>query len=156
MCYDTEPDFKDHDPHDTNSHIKIQFSDVLAEPSEFHSCGFIWQGTECCFHFMFSICYGLPAALCHVWVSLGWGLQFGHLLFWHVWCLGPFTQILGYVLHVPGTCLRLCVRCVLDPFCEAGSYIFFFCGTPPQLRDGDRSNDKRGSRSSDWQPLSFL
>ncbi|XP_076439198.1 caveolin-2-like [Babylonia areolata] len=150
MCYGTEPDLQDHDPHGINSHIKIQFHDVLAEPDEFHSCRCVWDSVDCCYNFTFPLCYGLPVALCHLCVALGWGIEFGQLLFWHVWCVGPFTSFLRHLLHVPATCLRLCTRCLLDPCCEACSYVFMFCREPPSAAVA------KGKDRSDWDPMTFL
>lgn len=122
---------------------------MLAEPDGTHSFDCIWQSSECCFTFLFSVCYGLPVGLCHLFISCYWGIAYGLQAFLHVWYATPFLRKLALLLHVPSCCYRLCTRCLLDPWCEAASYMFVLFVDP---QDVEMGFDKDGGAPV-WRPI---
>ncbi|KAK7475767.1 hypothetical protein BaRGS_00032988 [Batillaria attramentaria] len=131
MCFgSSDPDLVERDPYGANKHIRVKFKDVIGEPRGTSSCFFIWETSECCYDFLFMACYNVPALCCHLFISMYWGIEFGLMLFWHVWLATPALHLLQYVIQIPSTCFRLCCRCLLDPWCESASYMFMFCEDP--------------------------
>ena len=127
--------------------LQVHFKDVLAEPDGVHSFDCIWSSSECCYTFLFTLTYGLPAGLCHICLSLYWGAEYGLLAFLHAWYVTPFLNKVALVLRVPAFCCRLCTRCLLDPWCESASYAFVFLASPGAY---ERDDAEIGL----WQPTS--
>ncbi|XP_018408817.1 PREDICTED: caveolin-2-like [Nanorana parkeri] len=81
------------DPRGINKHLKVDFSDVLAEPNSFHSFDKVWTWSDILFESSKLWCYRIISLLCAVPVSLISGLVFAILGCIHIWCAMPCIQL---------------------------------------------------------------
>ncbi|XP_060071637.1 uncharacterized protein LOC132551504 [Ylistrum balloti] len=115
----------DRDVKKLNSHIKIRYTDTLAEPGGTHSVGCIWQfasiGYTCCRDFH----YCLLSTFLSIWIAGFWGCQFGFLAFEHVWYFSPFMKCIKITFkEVFQICCHMTCRCCIYPWTRACSYFF--------------------------------
>ncbi|XP_073397503.1 caveolin-2-like [Dendrobates tinctorius] len=81
------------DPRGINKHLKVDFSDVLAEPDSFHSFDKVWTWSDILFESSKLWCYRIISMLCAVPVSLLSGILFALLGCIHIWCAMPCIQL---------------------------------------------------------------
>ncbi|XP_062872134.1 caveolin-2 [Trichomycterus rosablanca] len=119
------------DPYGINDHLKVDFSDVLAEPVSTHSYDRVWVYSSIGFESARIWSYRCLTALCAIPVSCISGCLFALLACLHSWCVMPCVQM----CH---TCLP-CVRslwmslvnifivpvCVSVAHCCSGIYILY-------------------------------
>ena len=135
-----EPPTKENrDPNNLNDHLKLQFSDVLAEPSSGpQSIDCTWECSEVFFSCCLECWYKLLTLLCGVCIAIYWGLQFVPVLLSNIWIFTPLRQLFwvacGFWCKNVWT---LCTRCFLKPCMRSCGLLFINCG------DGtiDRSED---------------
>ncbi|MGH0146302.1 UNVERIFIED_CONTAM: hypothetical protein FKN15_007475 [Acipenser sinensis] len=87
------PRVDDRDPHGINQHLKVDFSDVLAEPSSFHSFDKVWTWSDILFEASKLWCYRIISLLCAIPVSIVTGFLFALLSCLHIWCVFPCVQL---------------------------------------------------------------
>ncbi|XP_006010784.1 caveolin-2 [Latimeria chalumnae] len=81
------------DPRGINQHLKLDFSDVLAEPTSFHSFDKVWTWSDILFEASRLWCYRIISLLCAVPVSIISGFYFAILSCLHIWCVIPFIKL---------------------------------------------------------------
>ncbi|XP_069039452.1 caveolin-2 [Lepisosteus oculatus] len=86
-----KPDLRD--PRGVNQHLKVEFNDVLAEPSSFHSFDRVWTWSDIVFEATRLWCYRGISVLCAIPVSLLAGFLFACLSCVHIWCVMPCIQL---------------------------------------------------------------
>ncbi|XP_069065535.1 caveolin-2-like [Pleurodeles waltl] len=86
------------DPRGINDYLKVDFSNVLAEPGSFHSFDKVWTWSDILFEATKLWCYRVISLLCAVPVSLLSGFLFAFVGCMHIWCAMP--------------CIQLCTRCM--------------------------------------------
>ncbi|XP_043936299.1 caveolin-2-like [Protopterus annectens] len=81
------------DPRGINQHLKLDFADVLAEPSSFHSLDKVWTWSDILFEATKLWCYRITSVFCAIPVSIVTGILFALVTCLHIWCLVPFVRI---------------------------------------------------------------
>ncbi|CAI5795979.1 caveolincaveolin-2-like [Podarcis lilfordi] len=89
----TPPKADPRDPRGINQHLKLEFSDILAEPSSFRSFDRVWTWSDIVFESSRLWCYRIISLLCAVPVSLFSGFLFACLGCLHIWCVMPCIQL---------------------------------------------------------------
>lgn len=111
--------FDTRDPYGVNKHLKVEFSDVLAEPVSTHTYDRVWVYSSIGFESARIWSYRCLTVLCAVPVSLLSGCLFALLACLHIWCVMPCIQ----VCHTCLPCLRSLwmsvVNIFITPFCES-------------------------------------
>ncbi|KAH0628804.1 hypothetical protein JD844_010352 [Phrynosoma platyrhinos] len=82
---DIPPKVDSRDPHGINQHLKLEFSDILGEPSSFRSFDRVWTWSDIIFESSRLWCYRIISLLCAVPVSLLSGFLFACLGCFHIW-----------------------------------------------------------------------
>ncbi|KAL4226695.1 Caveolin-1 [Mactra antiquata] len=117
-------DMENRDPNGLNSHIKVQFEDVLGEPEGAHAIDCVWKLSYKCFECGKNLCYKIMTTLCGICIALCWGCDFAATAFNHVWCYTPclrdFSICVGCFQKVYGTV----INCCCGPFCETCGLLF--------------------------------
>ncbi|KAJ6654547.1 hypothetical protein lerEdw1_006854 [Lerista edwardsae] len=90
---DIPPKVDPRDPREINQHLKLEFSDILAEPSSFRSFDRVWTWSDIVFESSRLWCYRIISLLCAVPVSLFSGFLFACLGCLHIWCVMPCIQL---------------------------------------------------------------
>ncbi|KAL8164401.1 UNVERIFIED_CONTAM: hypothetical protein K2H54_050459 [Gekko kuhli] len=90
---DVPPKGDTRDPRGINQHLKLEFSDILAEPSSFRSFDRVWTWSDIVFESSRLWCYRIISLLCAVPVSLFSGFLFACLGCLHIWCVMPCIQL---------------------------------------------------------------
>uniref|UniRef100_A0A1A8LIZ2 Caveolin n=2 Tax=Nothobranchius TaxID=28779 RepID=A0A1A8LIZ2_9TELE len=103
---------QDRDPHDINTHLKVGFEDVIAEPGSTHSFDKVWIGSHAAFELVKFFCYRLMSTLLAVPLAFILGLVFGVLSCVHVWLVMPMVQ--SFMMLLPS--LQVVWRSLTDLF----------------------------------------
>ncbi|XP_030072202.1 caveolin-2 [Microcaecilia unicolor] len=83
---------EDRDPNDLNSHLKLGFEDVIAEPSSTHSFDKVWICSHALFELSKYLLYKLLTLLLAIPLAFLAGLVFALLSCLHIWILMPFVK----------------------------------------------------------------
>uniref|UniRef100_A0A3Q0RAC3 Caveolin n=1 Tax=Amphilophus citrinellus TaxID=61819 RepID=A0A3Q0RAC3_AMPCI len=115
----TPPPPPDRDPHGINEHLKVEVSDVLAEPSTHQSIKQVWVYSVVGFEKARFWTYQCLSLLFAVPFALLCGIFLAVLACLHVWFLVPCLQLSTTFLP----CLRSLCLCAIDvvitPFCAS-------------------------------------
>ncbi|XP_018581054.1 caveolin-2 [Scleropages formosus] len=105
------------DPYDINQHLKIDFSDVLAEPPSTHSADRVWIYSSIGFESVRIWSYRCISALCALPLSLLSGCLFAWLACLHIWCVMPCVQVCHSCLPCIRSLWLSVVNIFIAPFC---------------------------------------
>lgn len=109
------------DPYGVNKHLKLEFSDVLAEPVSTHTYDRVWIYSGIGFESARVWGYRCLTVLLAVPVSLLSGFLFALLACLHIWCVMPCIQ----ACHTCLPCLRSVwmslVNIFIIPLCQSAS-----------------------------------
>ncbi|KAK7496150.1 hypothetical protein BaRGS_00012560 [Batillaria attramentaria] len=119
-----EVDLVNRDPNDLNSHVKVSFEDVIAEPDSSHSLDCVWTCShsvfECskgCWYKFLTLCFSLP-------ISFFWGIEFAYITFDHVWQFTPALRVFSIHCGSAQKFFTVCLQCCLGPICETCGLFF--------------------------------
>ncbi|KAM4696826.1 caveolin-2-like [Rhinophrynus dorsalis] len=112
-----KPDARD--PRGINKHLKVDFSDVLAEPDSFHSFDKVWTWSDILFESSKLWCYRIISLLCAVPVSLLSGILFALLGCLHIWCVMPCIQLCHICMPPIRTLWSSMLDIFLAPLCTS-------------------------------------
>ncbi|KAG8447896.1 hypothetical protein GDO86_015130 [Hymenochirus boettgeri] len=107
------------DPRGINKHLKVDFSDVLAEPASFHSFDKVWTWSDILFESSKLWCYRIISLLCAVPVSLLSGIFFAFLGCLHIWCAMPCIQLCNMCMPPIRTLWASMLEIFLAPLCAS-------------------------------------
>ncbi|KAG8554361.1 hypothetical protein GDO81_003771 [Engystomops pustulosus] len=107
------------DPRGINKHLKVDFSDVLAEPDSFHSFDKVWTWSDILFESSKLWCYRVISLLCAVPVSLISGILFALLGCIHIWCAMPCIQLCNICMPPIRTLWASILDVCLAPLCTS-------------------------------------
>ncbi|KAI7794007.1 caveolin-2 [Triplophysa rosa] len=109
------------DPCGVNKHLKVEFSDVLAEPASTHSYDRVWIYSGIAFEAMRLWGYRCLTALCAVPVSCLCGCLFALLACMHIWCVMPCIQVCHTCLPCVRSLWMSVVNIFIAPFCTSAA-----------------------------------
>ncbi|XP_030623651.1 caveolin-2 [Chanos chanos] len=107
------------DPYGVNKHLKVEFSDVLAEPMSVHSYDRVWVYSGISFESARIWGYRCLTVLCAVPVSLLSGCLFALLACLHIWCVMPCIQVCHTCLPCVRSLWMTVVNIFIEPFCAS-------------------------------------
>ncbi|KAK9954411.1 hypothetical protein ABG768_016479 [Culter alburnus] len=107
------------DPYGVNKHLKVEFSDVLAEPASTHSYDRVWVYSGIAFESMRLWGYRCLSALCAVPLSCLCGCLFALLACMHIWCVMPCIQVCHTCLPCVRSLWMSVVNIFITPFCAS-------------------------------------
>jgi hypothetical protein len=107
---DMKPDMEQRDPKNLNSHVQVQFEEVLGEPEGVRSIDCVWTNSYKCFNCTLGCCYKVLSVLCGIPMAFCWGCEFACLAFYHVWYYTPMVRCCSIQL----TALRKLYTLILD------------------------------------------
>ncbi|MFT7801003.1 caveolin-2-like [Arapaima gigas] len=105
------------DPYGINQHLKIELSDVLAEPASLHSADRVWIYSGIGFEAARIWSYRCLTALCAAPLSLLSGGLFAWLACVHIWCLTPCVQMCHSCLPCVRSLWLSTINIFIAPFC---------------------------------------
>merc|ERR1712106_316556 len=122
--YYKDVEYQNRDKNNLHPNIKVNFSDVIAEPDGAHSFATIWGTSFKTYSLTKYWCYRILTAVLAVPLSVFWGLYFALLAFCSIWCIAPcnkgFILWAGFISKIWG----LMVRTFLDPLFESIGLVF--------------------------------
>ncbi|KAJ8359418.1 hypothetical protein SKAU_G00159430 [Synaphobranchus kaupii] len=107
------------DPYGINQNLKVEFSDVLAEPASPHSCDRVWVYSGIGFESARIWSYRCLTLLLAVPVSLLSGCLFAWLACLHIWCVMPCVQVFHSCLPWVRSLWLSVVNIFIAPFCKS-------------------------------------
>ncbi|KAJ8302397.1 hypothetical protein KUTeg_021384 [Tegillarca granosa] len=117
-------DLDQRDVNELNTHVKVMFEDVLAEPEGAHSPDCLWNFSHSCFNCGKTCCYNFLSSLCGLFIALAWGCEFGTVVFQHVWCYTPCLRIMAIYFVCFQKYFGTVISCCLAPLCESCGLFF--------------------------------
>lgn len=117
--YYDDVEYKNRDEHNLHPDIRVNFSDVIAEPEGAHSFATIWGTSFKSYSVVKYWTYRVLTAVLAVPISVFWGIYFALLAFCSIWCVVPIIK--GFIIwtNFIGKVWGLCVRTFLDPLFES-------------------------------------
>ncbi|KAJ7329705.1 hypothetical protein JRQ81_015879 [Phrynocephalus forsythii] len=80
------------DPHELNTHLKLGFEDVIAEPASTHSFDKVWICSHALFELSKYLIYKLLTLFLAIPLALVAGILFAVLSCLHIWIVVPFIR----------------------------------------------------------------
>merc|ERR1712048_1082599 len=105
----------DRDVNGIHDDLKVQFSDVIAEPDGTVSMTQVWNGSARGYRFGRKICYNLMSLVLGIPLAIFWGAYFALLAFVNIWCCVPCVKSLTIQFKFISTVWGLFVNTLLDP-----------------------------------------
>lgn len=96
----------------------------MAEPAGAHSVDCVWKASYFCFNCGKNCCYNILAALCGIFIALGWGCEFAWITFSMVWCITPCLRLYSILMGCLQKYFGTCITCFLAPICETCGLLF--------------------------------
>uniref|UniRef100_H2YT80 Caveolin n=1 Tax=Ciona savignyi TaxID=51511 RepID=H2YT80_CIOSA len=112
-------DYDDRDPRNLQEAVKVNFADIIAEPSGAHSFNTVWGTSYKLYSVTKHWVYRIMSLLCGVPCALLWGVYFACLAFLSIWCIMPCIRSIGIKMNFIGQVWGLCIRTLLDPIFES-------------------------------------
>ncbi|KAJ8399598.1 hypothetical protein AAFF_G00410090 [Aldrovandia affinis] len=109
------------DPYSINQHLKVEFSDVLAEPASPHSGDRVWVYSGIGFESARIWSYRCLTLVLAVPFSLLSGCLFAWLACLHIWCVMPCVQVFHSCLPCVRSLWLSVVNIFIEPFCTSVS-----------------------------------
>merc|ERR1739838_1213751 len=94
--YYKDVEYQNRDKNNLHPNIKVNFSDVTAEPDGAHSFATIWGTSFKTYSLTKYWCYRILTAVLAVPLSVFWGLYFALLAFCSIWCIAPCIK--GFII----------------------------------------------------------
>ncbi|NP_001074163.1 uncharacterized protein LOC791212 [Danio rerio] len=119
------------DPCGINKHLKVEFSDVLAEPASTRSYDRVWVYSGIGFESARLWSYRCLSAICAVPLSCLCGCLFALLACMHIWCVMPCIQVCHSCLPCVRSLWMSLVNIFIAPLltsaarCCSGVYVLF-------------------------------
>ncbi|XP_060595660.1 caveolin-1-like [Ruditapes philippinarum] len=117
-------DLVNRDPNGLNTHLKVQFEDVLAEPEGARSIDCVWKLSYTCFNLWLGLCYKLLTLCYGICIAAEWGCEFASIAFYHVWYITPILRMCEINCAVFTKVTKTCMGCCMEPCCEACGALF--------------------------------
>uniref|UniRef100_A0A8D0C9T8 Caveolin n=1 Tax=Salvator merianae TaxID=96440 RepID=A0A8D0C9T8_SALMN len=109
---------QDRDPHGLNSHLKLGFEDVIAEPASSHSFDRVWICSHALFEVSKYLVYKLLTLLLAVPLALVAGILFAVLSCLHIWIVMPFIKSCLMVLPPVQAVWKSVTTLFIEPVCR--------------------------------------
>ncbi|KAM6976787.1 caveolin-2 [Aplochiton taeniatus] len=110
---------KTRDLYGINQHLKVEFSDVLAEPAWPHSADRVWTYSAVGFETARLWGYRCLSALCAVPLALLSGILLALLACLHIWCVMPCIQVCHTCLPCVRSLWMAVVNIFISPLCSS-------------------------------------
>lgn len=112
------------DPKDLHDNLKVEFTDVIAEPAGTISFDPIWSASFKSYKSSRSFCYKFMTLVLGIPIALFWGLYFALLAFINIWCMVPAVKActiqMGFIEKIWG----MIIGTIFDPLFESVGHIF--------------------------------
>ncbi|XP_013932148.1 PREDICTED: caveolin-2 [Thamnophis sirtalis] len=114
----------DRDPRGLNSHLKLGFEDVIAEPSSIHSFDKVWVCSHALFELSKYLIYKLLTLVLAVPLALVAGILFAVLSCLHIWVVMPFIKSILLILPSVQTVWKSLTDGFIAPVCHSMGQCF--------------------------------
>ncbi|XP_031237074.1 caveolin-2 isoform X1 [Mastomys coucha] len=109
----------DRDPHRLNSHLKLGFEDLIAEPETTHSFDKVWICSHALFEISKYVIYKFLTVFLAIPLAFVAGILFATLSCLHIWILMPFVKTCLMVLPSVQTIWKSVTDVVIGPLCTS-------------------------------------
>ncbi|NP_001162090.1 caveolin-2 isoform X1 [Macaca thibetana thibetana] len=110
---------QDRDPHRLNSHLKLGFEDVIAEPVTTHSFDKVWICSHALFEISKYVMYKFLTVFLAIPLAFIAGILFATLSCLHIWILMPFVKTCLMVLPSVQTIWKSVTDVFVAPLCTS-------------------------------------
>ncbi|KAM4855885.1 caveolin-2 [Callospermophilus lateralis] len=106
---------QDRDPHRLNSHLKLGFEDVIAEPVTTHSFDKVWICSHALFEISKYVIYKFLTVFLAIPLAFAAGILFATLSCLHIWIIMPFVKTCLMVLPSVQTIWKSVTDVIIAP-----------------------------------------
>ncbi|XP_030828395.1 caveolin-3 [Strongylocentrotus purpuratus] len=129
---------EDRDPDDINSHVKVSWHEIFAEPDGIHSQEQTWIKSYNTYNWSKNCCYSCCSTVCSIPAAFCWGVYFAILSFCHIWCVVPCIKAYMIKLVCATRSYAICIKAFCDPCYESVALMFsrikvIFVPTTPEV-----------------------
>lgn len=117
-------DREDRDPQNLNDDVQINFSDIIAEPSGYHSSKYVWHMAMEIYIWGKDVFYQLLSFLFGIPLSLIWGCLFAVVACLHVWCYSPWRRSHIIKMNCWQQFWSVIIKACFDPFFESAGKVY--------------------------------
>ncbi|XP_009000987.2 caveolin-2 isoform X1 [Callithrix jacchus] len=110
---------QDRDPHRLNSHLKLGFEDVIAEPVTTHSFDKVWICSHALFEISKYVMYKFLTVFLAIPLAFLAGILFATLSCLHIWIIMPFVKTCLMVLPSVQTIWKSVTDAIIAPLCTS-------------------------------------
>ncbi|XP_036280815.1 caveolin-2 [Pipistrellus kuhlii] len=114
----------DRDPLQLNSHLKVDFQDVIAEPEATHSFDKVWICSHALFEISKYVLYKFLTVFLAVPLAFAAGILFATLSCLHIWIIMPFIKTCLMIQPSVQTIWKSVTDTVIAPLCLSTGRIF--------------------------------
>ncbi|XP_020645360.1 caveolin-2 [Pogona vitticeps] len=107
------------DPHGLNTHLKLGFEDVIAEPASTHSFDKVWICSHALFELSKYLVYKLLTLVLAIPLALVAGILFAVLSCLHIWVMVPFIRSVLMVLPSIQAVWKSLTEVFVAPLCRS-------------------------------------
>ncbi|XP_074049958.1 caveolin-2 [Macrotis lagotis] len=115
---------QDRDPRGLNTHLKLGFEDVIAEPESAHSFDKVWICSHALFEVSKYLIYKVLTVLLAIPMAFVAGICFATLSCLHIWFVVPFVKTCLMVLPSVQTVWKSITDVLIAPVCKSMGLIF--------------------------------
>ncbi|XP_020834969.1 caveolin-2 [Phascolarctos cinereus] len=115
---------QDRDPRGLNTHLKLGFEDVIAEPESAHSFDKVWICSHALFEVSKYLIYKVLTVLLAIPLAFVAGIFFATLSCLHIWFVVPFIKTCLMVLPSVQTVWKSITDVLIAPVCKSMGLIF--------------------------------
>ncbi|XP_069954026.1 caveolin-2-like isoform X2 [Cherax quadricarinatus] len=112
------------DPNNINSHIQIQWDDIIAEPEGLRTPDACWNCANRCYDRTEECCYVFLVIIFAPFIAFANGCQFACLAFNQVWCVGPCLRCWKINCATIRKYWETCLVALCSPVAEMCGLIF--------------------------------
>ncbi|XP_051865118.1 caveolin-2 [Pristis pectinata] len=116
---ESTPGQENRDPEGMNQHLKVDFEQVIGEPSSAHSFDRVWAWSNVSFEVCKLWGYRIVSLLCAVPSSIGAGCLFALVTCLHIWCLVPGVRMCLLSRPTWQSCCRSLTDAIVAPICTS-------------------------------------
>ncbi|KAM7121382.1 caveolin-2 [Molossus nigricans] len=114
----------DRDPNRLNSHLKVDFEDVIAEPVSAHSFDKVWICSHALFEVSKYVIYKFLTVFLAIPLAFAAGILFATLGCLHIWIIMPFVKTCLLVQPSVQTIWKSVTDVVIAPLCTSIGRVF--------------------------------
>lgn len=112
------------DPKNLHSEVLINFEDIIAEPSGYHSSNYTWNMSRTIYSWGKTNAYELTSFIFGIPLSFFWGCLYAIIACLNVWIYAPMKRSQSIKANCWRGCWGTCIKTCFDPLFDSAGKVF--------------------------------